>query len=362
MTVPDPADIGADVPQVQELRRALITKAQDFYRIFTKQRPGDVALGSESADAFYQLGLIDRALEDPAAAIDQFKIAIAQYDDLIRRTPTDAGLRKTQADAYNWLGETLRATRRSGDAALAYREAVRLQTALVQEAPGNVDYEQALARTYYNQGILAAEADPPSLTDAETNFREALKRLDALHAATPSRTVTQDLARASNNLASLLDHVEARRSEAGPLYQRAVDLHETLVAQQPENREFKLELAKFSDNFADHLQALGRNDEAEKHNSRALDLLDDLSQPVPSTGIEHADGHTLRGRILEARSGPAAVEAYKRPCNCSLISLEARTPPPSRISTSATVTCSTSWPGSRRTVDRPTNPRCSPPP
>ncbi len=187
-----------------------------------------------------------------------------------------------------------------------------IQTALVQHAPANADYQQALARTYYNQGILSAKSEPdqPSFQEAETNFREALKRLEVLNAATPSPSIAQDLARASNNLASLLDHVPARRPEVGPLYQKAIDLHEALVAGHPENREFKVELAKFSDNFAYHLQLLGRNAEAEKHNLRALDLLDDLSQPVPSTGIEHADGHTLRGRILESRSGKAAIDAY----------------------------------------------------
>src|SRR5262249_35316003 len=184
-----------------------------------------------------------------------------------------------------------------------------------QHAPANASYQQALARTYYNQGILAAESEPDqqSFQSAETNFREALRRLDALNASTPSPSVAQDLARASNNLASLLDRVEARRGEVAPLYQRAIEIHQTLVAQHPQNREFKVELAKFSDNFAYHLQALGRSVEAEKENRRALDLLDDLSQPVPSTGIEHADGHTLQARILESRNTPAAIAPYKKP-------------------------------------------------
>ncbi len=234
-------------------------------------------------------------------------------DDLIRRTPADASLRKAQADAYSWLGITLTEAKRPSDAAIAYDKALRIQTALVQEAPANASYQQALARTYYNQGILSAESEPgpQSFQAAETSFREALRRLEALNAATPSPSIAQDLARASNNLASLLDHVAARQPEVAPLYQRAIDLHEALVAAYPDNREYKVELATFSDNFADHLQALGRNDEAEKHNSRALDLLDDLSQPVPSTGIEHADGHTLQGRILEARSAQAAIAAYR---------------------------------------------------
>src|SRR5262249_33621443 len=182
-----------------------------------------------------------------------------------------------------------------------------------QHAPANASYQQALARTYYNQGILAAESEPDqqSFQAAETNFREALRRLDALNASNPSPSVAQDLARASNNLASLLDRVEARRPEVAPLYQRAIEIHQTLVAQHPQNREFKVELAKFSDNFAYHLHARARTVEEETHNRRALELLDDLSQPVPSTGIEHADGHTLQGRILESRNTQAALAAYE---------------------------------------------------
>src|SRR5262249_8888528 len=91
----------------------------------------------------------------------------------------------------------------------------------------------------------------------------------------------------------------------------AIEIHQTLVAQHPQNREFKGELAKFSDNYAYHLQALGRSVEAEKENRRALDLLDDLSQPVPSTGIEHPDRSTLQSVIQEARKTPSAIAAYK---------------------------------------------------
>ncbi len=79
VTVPDPADLGADAPQVQEFRRALITKAQTFYGILTGgQLPADT-VQLEFANAHYQLGLINRALELPKDAIDQFNAAIAQY-------------------------------------------------------------------------------------------------------------------------------------------------------------------------------------------------------------------------------------------------------------------------------------------
>ena len=39
-------------------------------------------------------------------------------------------------------------------------------------------------------------------------------------------------------------------------------------------------------------------------------MLDDLLLPAPSLGIEHADAHSLRGRILATAGSPDAASAY----------------------------------------------------
>src|SRR5262249_8067221 len=163
---------------------------------------------------------------------------------------------------------------------------------------------------FYNQGILAAtDADPgqPSFAKAEASFVEAIKRLDALKASAPSPAVTQDLGRVYNNLASLLERDDRRQQEAERLYEQAVTLHEGLLAQQPQNREFRLELARFENNLAYHMLIAGHPDEAQARNARALQLLEDLMQPVPSLGIEHADGHTLHAAILENTDARSAI-------------------------------------------------------
>ncbi len=122
----------------------------------------------------------------------------------------------------------------------------------------------------------------------------------------------QGLARAYNNLASLLAQDERTQAASIPLYERAIGIHETLVARDPANREYKIELAKFSNNLADLQREHGTIGSAERANARAIALLDDLSRSAPSLAIEQADAHTLRGQILESSGSGDAVGEYAR--------------------------------------------------
>src|SRR5262249_27766741 len=137
-------------------------------------------------------------------------------------------------------------TRYRDDARRAYDSALELQTALYQEAPGNPTYQQELARTHYNRGILLS--DSGDLNDSD--FREAIRILEPLSqsaAATPQ--VHQELARSFNNLGRLLRRT-GKTAEAQDFYRRAIAIHESLAKSAPENRDFKLELATFYNNLA----------------------------------------------------------------------------------------------------------------
>ena len=176
----------------------------------------------------------------------------------------------------------------------------------MKSSPSTLVYQQELARTYHNRGILrhasTAAGEPPSAV-AEADFRQAVALLEPLAKQADSPRYLQDLARASNNLASHIGDDPARVAEAQSLTARAIALHNQLLAKEPGNREYKLELAKFSDNLA-FLQ-LGRGDitEAMKSNRRAQELLDDLVRPAPGLGIEHADARTIAGSSSGA-TGP----------------------------------------------------------
>jgi tetratricopeptide (TPR) repeat protein len=176
-------------------------------------------------------------------------------------------------------------------------------------------YVQDLARTSYNRGILEGQTalpGDPAFGRSEAGFREAIRLLEPLATGqTAERRVRQDLARAFNNLGSLVATDPVRGLEARSLYERAIAIHEGLLAEQSDNREYTLELAKFSNNLSDLLRETGLADEAAARNGRALTLLDELARPAPSLGVERADAHNLRGHILETRSLPDALAEYR---------------------------------------------------
>ena len=310
----DPATIGADVPAMQELRRELLERAKPFYDEFLQQGASDDILG-DMARAHLQLGNISRMLNDPAAAVAEYERAIDAFEGLAARNPDEPEYRRLLASAQNWLGETLRTSPGEFERAeSAYGQALALQTDLVQQAPGNPEYVRELARTHYNRGILygdAAEPGEPSYGQAEADFREAIRLLEALPTLEADPQAAQDLGRAVNNLATLVDADPARLAEARPLFERAVSLHEALLARRPDSREYALELAKFSNNLSDLLRRAGETPAAEARNQRALDLIEGLARPAPSLGIERADAHNLRGHILESRSATAALAEYQ---------------------------------------------------
>jgi tetratricopeptide (TPR) repeat protein len=308
----DPASAGADVPEMAEFRRELLGKAKQFYQEFLKQDPRGAELRQEMALAHFRLGHISRMLEKPAEAEAEYGQAIAQLTALDRERP-NAAYRQALANAYNWLGETLRAVAgRRGDAAKAYEQALQLQSALVAADGANAGYRQELARSYYNRGILRASADQSDATPflaAEKDFRDAIRLLEPL-AAQQTTGASQELARASNNLASLLADDESRAAEAAVLYDRAIRIHEQLVKGDPEDRQYKLELAQFEENDAELARVAGDFDRARRRNQASLALLDDLLRPAPSLGIEHADAHSVRGSILTEAGSRDAVTAY----------------------------------------------------
>jgi tetratricopeptide (TPR) repeat protein len=310
----DLAAAGADVPQITEFRRALLGKAKQFYVEFLKQNPSGIELRREMALAHYRLGHIARLLERRDEAAAEYRAAIEQFEALERERP-EAAQRQSLANAFNWLGETLRPIPGSREAAAtAYERALALQGALATADPSNMQYRQELARTHYNRGILWAMSDDASGAAArasEADFKEAIRVLEPL-ASSGMRGAAQELARTFNNLANLISAEESRLAEAAALYARAISIHEGMLRTQPDNREYKLELAKFLNNDAEAARVAGDFERGRRRNAQALELLDELLRPAPTLGIEHADAHNLRGRILAAAGSPEAESAYRQ--------------------------------------------------
>jgi tetratricopeptide (TPR) repeat protein len=289
----DDARVAEDVPQMEEFRRELLEKARAFYSIFTTQKPNNERLRHETATAHFRLGDIDRILQRPADAADEYRQAIASFAQLAEDYPANRIYRQSLANSYNWLGETLRtqpATVSQADD--AYESALRLQQELVREDPADRQYVRELARTHYNRGILRYGTHGPK--EAGSEFRQAIELLR------PSSD-SQELARAYNNLGNAL-RAENRLTEAKENYEKAIGIHERLLEGEPDNREYKQELATFHNNLAILLLDAEDAHLAEEKNRRALDLFEELARPTLSVGFELVNVHNLRCLMLKSQA------------------------------------------------------------
>ena len=296
----------ADLPEVEKFREDLLGKAEIFYARIAEQNSNNEGLRFDSAEAHSRLGDINRLLGKHDKAIQEYNQAISGFEGLARDYPSRTKYRQAQGYSRNWLGETMRIGLEAGrttsfspaDAEKQYDEALHLQQQIHDANPGNSTYQQELARTYYNRGIL--HFDNGDLSNSESDFRQAIQLLRPVaekNAEAPAGSTnpqpSQDLARAYNNLAYLLGR-ERRLPEAVQFSGLAIGIHEGLRRTDPDNREYKMELAQFYYTMANLLVDENRMDQAEQKNQQALALYDELAAPPSSLEAERAKAQMLR--------------------------------------------------------------------
>ena len=314
-----PSLVALDPPEVQAFRRELLLKAQSFYTAFMNQDPTSETSRRDLAFAQFRMGHINRALELPEDAARAYRNAITRFEELSRAYPAKPEYRVALANAANYLGLTLSPfPARAEEAERAYDDAFELQQTLVQQRTAGAqgsDREQELARTYYNRGILrftrGLEPGQGRLVEAAaTDFRAAIGLLEPLAAG--NDRAAQELARAYNNLGTLIDQTTTDRGDdVRALWEQAIAIDERLAIGDAANREYRLELAYYCTNLAVLLHQQGEVIEANRRSRQAIDLIEGLATVAPSLGVLRADAHSLHGSILEGRDSLAAEDEYE---------------------------------------------------
>jgi tetratricopeptide (TPR) repeat protein len=301
----------ADSPETEKFREELLGKAEKFYARIAQQNANNEGLRFDAAGAHSRLGDINRLLEKPEKAIQEYNQAIIDLESLARDYPDKAEYRQALAYSHNWLGETMRIGLeqsrpepfRPTDAEKQYDEALGLQQQILDQKPANSIYQQELARTYYNRGIL--RFDNGDLKSAESDFRQAVGLLEPLAVTNVDRPAentnpppSQDLARVYNNLAFLLGR-ERRTPEALQLSERAAGIQEQLCKKDSDNREYKTELAQFYFTAANLLVDENHMDLAAQKNQQAIALFDQLATPSASLTKQRDNARMLRDWLLK---------------------------------------------------------------
>ena len=302
-----------DLPQVEQFRMELLSKAEAFYTLFAMQNSTNRTLRGEEARAHSRLGDINRLMGRHEEAALEYNESIARFEALAKQYPTQSEYTQALGYSHNWLGETIRnaldvksssLSNGPDDAEYEYSEAIRLQSELHKQQPTNAVYQQELARTFYNRGIVRFRMHNGDGTN--TDFHKAILLLEPLVPATAAAvddTVNpdpaQDLARVYNNYAIVISS-RGQTAEAKSLYEKAVVLAEQLVKKKPENREYRLELAQYCNNEA-RLLADDEPVVAEVRSEQALALVEELVEPTTSLSIEMVQILQLKGQLLRAQ-------------------------------------------------------------
>jgi tetratricopeptide (TPR) repeat protein len=310
----------ADLPQLEQFRQELLKKAEDFYSNFlAKQSKNDAGFRADSAMVHSKLGDINRLLEKRDDAVAQYKLAIGGFEALRREKPGNAEYRQGLAYAHNWLGETLRGSQDKPDSHSdpepEYNVALQLQQDLHDQMPQSADYQQELARTHYNRGILRfAKGDAKA---SESDFTEAIRLLEPLakkelevKAKKGENPPSHDLARVYNNYGTLLSS-QGDLARAQDFSERAIRIQKELMTTDSDNWEYRVELATFYNNLAFLSLAKGDVALAEQQNHAALDSIETLAEPSPSMETERAKAHMLYLFLGPGRHHPEFHVLYK---------------------------------------------------
>jgi serine/threonine protein kinase len=204
--------------------------------------------------------------------------------------------------------------------ALARRH-LKLRQQICDARPEEVQHLYFLAVAYNRLGASSLGLDRRA--EATTAYQEALRLLDQLPAERrelpEGRTET---AHATGQLADCLT-LAAQYEKACPNYERAVALRRTLIKDQPERTDYRLQLGTKLSNWAGALRMIDRDDEAAKTVDEAIAVLQSLAEKAPGEASHHgelAGALSERGRLrLDVK--PADVAEGRRNAEAALADL-----------------------------------------
>ena len=274
------------------------------------------------ADAETNLGVARRVVDEMytqvAAKLDDrqgmdayqrevFEKALAFYDHFALARSQDPQVRLEAARAAQRVGAIQDRLGHGTAAEAAFRRVVALLDPPAAGPAGQEDREElAAART--NLGALASKAGRPGA--AEASYRQAVALLDA-PLGQPGPQARRLLAEALDGLGGLL-YQTGRRAEAGPEWDRAARILETLITSEPEAVGYRSALARNRAESA-YLEAdLGGWDRSEAAFRHAVTLLEELITREPGNVTFRSDlGRVLIGLSQRTRITGRVDEAEK---------------------------------------------------
>jgi tetratricopeptide (TPR) repeat protein len=362
----------ADVPQMEQVRRALLEDALEFYQGFLDERGDDPDVQSEAGRAYRRVGDIRRMLGEINAAEQAYRQSIEVLEEVVAdfpQAPDGAGelarsyiahaavfspgihLGHTpMAEAGDSIGRAiallekltteypnvpeytaLLATSYSTDVdsrerkAANNRKAIALWESLVTTQPEVPDYQAGLAFSlkYLGDALLYSQ----QWDEGEACYDRFLAISEKLVRDHPARrSYREALTYAYHNQGWTRVMVPGRLAGAEEAYDRALTLCRELQNDYPGIPKYRLWLAHFHGDFAQVLTANRRVTEAETERARQFALEEALFADFPDESTypcEISNSHNATGDGLEKGGrGEAALVEFRRALEVILTAIE----------------------------------------
>ncbi len=282
-----------DQPGMHPLRKELLEDARQFYERFLAERAGDPAVRAELAGAQQRLARITAQIGSPTEAAEQYRQAIAMWDELIAASPDDPSYREELADALNGEGVLLtRLKGRRSDALEACRRARALIEPLGTPADAPARLRHLLGLILLNTAQVEYELGQP--VEAVGTYRRVLEIEGRLADKDPSLVAPRLVMARSHAAMGLIFSQQPRGIKpAMASYEKAIEILDAVTREHPGLAEEAYSMALDLNDLA-LLQAMaGKLDSALASDRRSIAILERLDRQYP--GVLNYQGGLAAG-------------------------------------------------------------------
>jgi len=273
------AETMANQPHMEQIRRALLEDALEFYKGFLEQKGDNPTVRHETARAYLRVADISGMLGGTPQSEDAYRQAIASLEKLSADFPANRQYREDLINGHGELAYRLQ-VKNNLDAWISERRTVhRLVEELATDFPAVPRYRYWLAEAHTGVANGLKYVRPK---EAEQHFRQAVAVCDKLRNDFPEAAHDRWVEAHGHLWLGAFLYETQRYPEAETRLRHALALREQLVAQSPGNRRLEADLALPRLYLSRTLLKIGKPNEAEQVCRHAIPIQEKLVDDFPN--------------------------------------------------------------------------------
>ncbi|MCG8649126.1 MAG: protein kinase [Pirellulales bacterium] len=279
------AELLADVPAADSVRRQLLQETLAYYQEFAEQADDDPELLEDLAVTYGKIGTLQNQIGSQQQAVDSLQKSTDLFLDLAAADRSDPSIRQRLATSQNNLALALQEVGRVDDASRWYKKTIALQRDLLKKMPRNAELQADLALSLNNFALLLSKVG--QVEAAQDSFQRAIETLDSVDEKQMTGEIERQLASTYNNLGGTLAKADPQR--AAKYAQLALQIQMQQLLADRSNPKAASRVAATLNSLGTAQAELGATQEAVESYNQAIEIQDQLVQRWPSQQVHQRD-------------------------------------------------------------------------